>query len=178
MTLDGEKKSGRYTVTADNTDPWLQRILYIEPFVCYPLLERHRVTNPITAVGDGFKQAYQATMQTVLSIKHMLFTRQVGLSKVSGPVGIIRIGSKFAGSSPLDLLWFLALISANLAVLNFLPLPIVDGGLFLFLLLEKVRGEPVSIKTQVATQLVGIALIATVFILVTYQDIKNWITGT
>ncbi len=178
VTPGGEKKSGRYAVTAENTDPWLQRILYVEPFICYPLLERHRVSNPIAAAGDGFKQAYQATVQTVLSIKHMLITRQVGLSKVSGPVGIIRLGSRFAGSSTLDLLWFLAVISANLAVLNFLPLPIVDGGLFLFLILEKVRGEPVSIKTQVATQLVGIALIATVFILVTYQDIKNWITGT
>ena len=177
VTPGGEKKTAPFAVTAENTDPWLQRILYIEPFICYPLAERHREANPIVAVGVGFKQAYQATMQTVLSIKHMLFTRQVGLSKVSGPVGIIRIGSRFAGSSALDLLWFLALISANLAVLNFLPLPIVDGGLFLFLMLEKIRGEPVSIKTQVATQLVGIALIATVFILVTYQDIKNWITG-
>jgi regulator of sigma E protease len=64
---------------------------------------------------------------------------------------------------------------ANLAVINFLPMPIVDGGLFLFLVMEKIRGEPVSIKTQIATQLIGIALIATVFILITYQDILNLI---
>lgn len=177
VTYEGDKKEGQYTVTKDNADPWLQRIFYTEPFICYQLLERNRITNPVAAVAAGFKQAYGATMQTVLSIKHMLFTRQVGLSKVSGPVGIVRMGSRFADSGLLDLLWFLAVISANLAVINFLPMPIVDGGLFLFLILEKIRGEPVSIKTQVATQLVGIALIATVFILVTYQDIKNWITG-
>lgn len=177
VTYDGEARSGSYVVTRDNTDPWLQRIFYTEPFICYDLLERHAVRNPIAAVGIGFRQAYDATVQTVQTIHHMLITRQVGVSKISGPVGIVRMGSRFADSGLLDLLWFLAIISANLAVINFLPMPIVDGGLFLFLVLEKIRGEPVSIKTQVATQIVGIALIATLFILVTYQDIKNWITG-
>jgi len=177
VTREGASAKGEYAVAEDNIDPWLQRVFYTEPFICYQLVERNRVENPIAAVAIGFQQAYDATLQTVLALKHMIFTRQVGLSKVSGPVGMIRHGGAIAQSGAVDLLWYLALISANLAVINFLPMPIVDGGLFLFLVLEKIRGEPVSIKTQVATQLVGIALIATVFILVTYQDIKNWITG-
>jgi membrane-associated protease RseP (regulator of RpoE activity) len=178
VTTDGERHSGEYAVTPNGTDPWLERILYGESYWCYSLLERHPVRNPILAVGIGFKRAYMATMQTIQSIRHLVITRQVGLNKISGPVGIIRYGSRIANSSVLDLLWFLAILSANLAVINFLPMPIVDGGLFLFLLLEKLRGEPVSIKTQVATQIVGIALIGALFILVTYQDIKNWIMGT
>jgi regulator of sigma E protease len=141
-------------------------------------LERNPIRNPILAIGVGFRQAYGATMHTIQTIRHMIFTKKVGVSKISGPVGIFRIGSQVAGSGIINLLWFLAVISANLAVINFLPIPIVDGGLFLFLLMEKARGEPVSIKTQIATQLIGIALIATVFLLVTYQDIKNWILGT
>ncbi|HUN80245.1 MAG TPA: site-2 protease family protein [Phycisphaerae bacterium] len=177
VSIQGKEGHGKFAVTAENTDPWLQRVMYIPSFICQPLVERHQVTNPIAAAGMGFHQAYQATMQTVKSIEHMLFTRQMGMDKVSGPVGIFRIGTKVAESGWLNLLFFLAVISANLAVLNFLPMPIVDGGLFLFLILEKIRGEPVSIKTQVATQIIGIALIATVFILVTYQDIKNWILG-
>ena len=157
VNIQSKPGSGRFSVTADNIDPWLQRVMYIESFMCQMLMERHPVSNPITAAGVGFRQAYQATMQTFKSIEHMLFTRQVGLDKVSGPVGIFRIGTKVADSGWLNLLWFLAVISANLAVLNFLPMPIVDGGLFLFLILEKIRGEPVSIKTQVATQIIGIA---------------------
>jgi membrane-associated protease RseP (regulator of RpoE activity) len=177
VTAEAEKRAGTYAVEAGNIDPWLMRAQFPESFACYALVERHPVRNPFVAVVVGFRQAYQKTMETILSIKHMLITRQVGLNKVSGPVGIFRAGTRFADSGLLNLLWFLAVISANLAVINFLPMPIVDGGLFLFLVLEKIRGEPVSIKTQVATQLIGIALIATVFILVTYQDIKNWITG-
>ncbi len=178
VTVDGDRHTAEYAVTADGADPWLERILYGEGYWCYNLFERHPVRNPVLAVGIGFKRAYQATMQTIQSIRHLVFTRQVGINKISGPVGIIRIGSRIANSSVIDLLWFLAVLSANLAVINFLPMPIVDGGLFLFLLLEKIRGEPVSIKTQVATQIVGIALIAALFILLTYQDIKNWIMGT
>jgi len=178
VTWDGERHSGPYAVRKDNVDPWLARVMFPDSFMCYPLVEKHVVRNPVLAAWIGFRQAYQATVQTIQSVRHMLFTRQVGLNKVSGPVGIFRWGAKFADNGVLSLLWFLAVISANLAVINFLPMPIVDGGLLLFLILEKIRGEPVSIKTQVATQVIGIALIATVFVLVTYQDIKNWITGT
>lgn len=178
VTVDGDRHTADYSVTANGADPWLERILYGEGYWCYSLFERHPVRNPFIAVGIGFKRAYQATMQTIQSIRHLVITQQVGLNKISGPIGIIRYGSRIANSSVLDLLWFLAVLSANLAVINFLPMPIVDGGLFLFLLLEKIRGEPVSIRTQVATQIVGIALIAALFILVSYQDIKSWITGT
>ncbi|MCH8881734.1 MAG: site-2 protease family protein, partial [Planctomycetes bacterium] len=59
--------------------------------------------------------------------------------------------------------------------LNFLPLPIVDGGLMVFLIIEKIKGSPVGIRTQVVTQLVGIALFATMFVLITFKDIADLI---
>lgn len=177
VTVEGVRKTGRYEVTADNVDPWLDRVRYSSTFECYPLLERHPIHNPVLALQAGVRQAYRVTIQTIQTIRHLVFTHKVGFDKVSGPVGIVRMGSQVAESGMLNLLFFLGIISANLAVINFLPMPIVDGGLFLFLILEKIRGEPVSIKTQIATQLIGIALIATVFLLVTYQDILNWITG-
>ena len=133
-----------------------------------------RETNPIKALWMGSKRAYSATIQTYLTIKHLIFTREVGVQNVSGPVGILRRGSQIAEGGLTNLIWFLGIISANLAVINFLPMPIVDGGLFIFLLLEKIRGEPVSIRTQVVTQLIGIALIVSIFLIVTFQDIANW----
>ncbi len=167
----GQKQQASFAVSEDNFDPWMSRVYYNDMvFECWPLRQKLAESSPIAACVTGVSEAHKATMRTIQSIRHMLFTRQVGVNKVSGPLGIAHTGSMIARSSFVDLMWFLGLISANLAVINFLPLPIVDGGLFLFLVLEKIRGEPVSIKLQVATQLVGIALIATVFILVTYQD--------
>ncbi len=175
---NGEHRTAPYAVTENNVDPWPDRVTYQPMIQCYPLLEKRSISNPAVAFVTGVEEAYRATVQTVQSIRHMVFTRKVGLKKVSGPVGILRVGAKVAEAGPIELLWLMGLLSANLAVINFLPLPIVDGGLFLFLILEKIRGEPVSIKTQVATQLIGIALIASIFVLVTYQDVLKWFTGT
>lgn len=170
VRLTGERGKGTYAVTEDNSDPWLDRAQCTMLVDFYALSERHPIANPIEALVAGSQQAYQATVDTVKTIKQLVM-RNVGTSNVSGPLGIMAVGAKVADHSTLDLLWLLGMLSANLAVINFLPLPIVDGGLFLFLVLEKIRGEPVSIKVQVATQIVGIALIATVFILVTAQDV-------
>lgn len=179
VTSAGEKKTGTYDVTENGTDPWLARVQYFSrSFACYAKFEKHSISNPFLACYEGMKQAYRATVVTAQSLYHMLLTRNVGLSNVSGPLGIAQKGAEVSQGGFLALLSFLGLISANLAVINFLPLPIVDGGLFLFLILEKLRGEPVSIKMQVATQIVGILLIGTVFILVTYQDIVRMVIGT
>jgi regulator of sigma E protease len=67
----------------------------------------------------------------------------------------------------------MALISANLAVINFLPLPIVDGGLMIFLLIEKIKGSPVSLRIQVITQFLGMFLIISAFIYVTFNDVMK-----
>ena len=76
-----------------------------------------------------------------------------------GPVGIVHAGTKFAFKGGDWLLWFLSMISANLAVVNFLPIPIVDGGQFLFLIIEKIQGRPLSAKTQSIAQVVGLAVL-------------------
>lgn len=171
---DGASHEAEFAVTADNYDPWLARVAFNPQFLCYPMFIRIHESNPLMATWAGIRKTYYATVNTVQSIRHIAFTRQVGVSQLKGPVGIARIGMQVAEANWTQLLWFLCLISANLAVINFLPLPIVDGGLFFFLLLEKVRGEPLSIKTQVATQVLGIALIASLFLFVTFQDIVNW----
>ena len=84
-----------------------------------------------------------------------------------------RLLSDMASVSFNQLLYFLAIISANLAVINFLPLPIVDGGLMVFLIIEKIKGTPVSVKTQVVTQVLGLVLIIAAFLYVTLQDLQR-----
>jgi regulator of sigma E protease len=67
------------------------------------------------------------------------------------------------------------MISVNLAVINFLPLPIVDGGLFLFLVYEKLKGRPPSIAFQNAATIAGLFLIGTAFIVTFYNDVMRLI---
>ena len=83
------------------------------------------------------------------------------------------IGSKIADRGFSYLFFFLAIISVNLAVLNFLPLPIVDGGLFLYLIYEKLFKKPPSIAFQNAAAVLGLGLIATLFLVTFYNDIAR-----
>ncbi|MHC4210411.1 MAG: site-2 protease family protein, partial [Planctomycetota bacterium] len=83
----------------------------------------------------------------------------------------VDIGTRFAGRGITYLVFFLGIISVNLAVINFLPIPIVDGGLFLFLIYEKLRGRPPSLAFQNAATIVGVTLIATVLLVVTWNDL-------
>jgi regulator of sigma E protease len=73
--------------------------------------------------------------------------------------------------------FFLAMISVNLAVLNFLPLPIVDGGLFLYLVWERITGRPPSLRFQNAATIVGLVLLGGLFVFTFYNDVSRIITG-
>ena len=71
------------------------------------------------------------------------------------------------------LLFFLGLLSIQFAVLNLLPIPLLDGGHLLFLAIEKAKGSPVSERVRAATQMVGLALILALMLFVTYNDIRR-----
>lgn len=130
-----------------------------------------RKTDSIpTAISWGMRETRDIILQFYLTIRRMT-QGSVPVDQMMGPVGMAKAGWAVANRGMDWLLWFLALISANLAVVNFLPIPIVDGGLFTFLIIEKLRGKPVSPAVQTVAQYVGLALLLGVFIFVTYNDI-------
>ncbi len=131
--------------------------------------------DPLTAASMGFRQTWRMVVLTYLTIDRLI-GGSVSVEQLHGPVGIVHIGTKVADRGIMYLLFFLAMISVNLAVLNFLPLPIVDGGLFLFLVYEKIRGRPPSIAFQNAAALVGLALIGTLFVVTFFNDVMR-LTG-
>lgn len=126
--------------------------------------------NPLRAIAMGFQQTHRMVLLTYLTLDR-LFRGTVAVRELHGPVGIVHVGTRVADRGFMYLLFFLAMISVNLAVLNFLPLPIVDGGLFLFLVYEKLRGRPPSVAFQNAATIVGLFLIAGVFLLASYNDV-------
>ena len=92
-------------------------------------------------------------------------------------MGIAHVGTIIADRGVIWVMFFLGLISVNLAVVNFLPLPIVDGGQFLMLLYEQIRGKPVPIPVQNAVMMAGMLLIVGVFLFVTFNDIRALLGG-
>ncbi len=135
-------------------------------------IEPRKTDNPITAAAWGITETRDFILQFYLTIQRMVQGR-VSYKNMMGPVGIFNAGRHFAVKGTDWLIWFLSMISANLAVVNFLPIPIVDGGLFLFLIIEKVQGRPLSPKTQSIAQVIGLAIIVGVFLLVTYNNVTH-----
>lgn len=150
----------------------LQNVRYTHMLALMPSETVRRTSNPLVAAGWGVVETRDLLLQFYVTL-HRLTQGSVDATNFMGPLGIVHAGSFFAQKGLDWLIWFLAMISANLAVVNFLPIPIVDGGLFLFLIIEKIKGKPLSARMQTVAQLVGLAIILSVFLLVTYQDIRR-----
>jgi len=125
---------------------------------------------------EGSKLTYQLVIGTALSIFHFIagaIKGTVGLSAITGPVGIAGIVSGAAKFGFVYFLNFMAFLSVNLAIINILPFPALDGGRLLFLLIEKIKGSPVSSKASSLTHGIGMAILLLFMFLITYRDIAN-----
>lgn len=134
-------------------------------------------TEQLTAGGKikyAAKNAMTYLQSAVLGLK-MLFTGQVSTNDMMGTVGIASEMGAVAKQS-MSALWSLAAyISINLAFVNLLPIPALDGGKILFLLIELVRGKKLDPKYEGAASLVGLVLMLALFVFVTYHDIVRLI---
>lgn len=170
-----EAKTSYIDVTEDMVDPWLGRITYAASIEVALEMKLLKGENVLDAVSIGLHKTYYFILTVYKMMERMIFTRSVGVENVSGPLGIIDLGGRVARTGFVEFVFFLAIISANLAVINFLPLPIVDGGLMVFLIIEKIKGSPISLRVQIATQMIGLFLIIGLFLLVTLNDaIRMW----
>jgi regulator of sigma E protease len=102
-----------------------------------------------------------------------LATGRVSHKQIGGPLEIMRVSFLAARNGNFQLLRILAMISINLAVINFLPIPILDGGHMVFLIYEKLRGRAPPENVKIVATYIGLALIALLMILVFYQDIRK-----
>ncbi|MFZ1222831.1 MAG: site-2 protease family protein, partial [Dokdonella sp.] len=115
------------------------------------------------------------TTKSSLGIMKMLIVGRASLDNLSGPITIARFAN---GSAQLGLAWFLgflALISLSLAIINLLPIPILDGGHLLYYLIELIKGSPVSERSQIAGQYVGLMMLVALMGLAFYNDILRLI---
>lgn len=125
---------------------------------------------------QGAKLTARLTGATILGLWHLLGQVIVGrasLENITGPVGLAGLVSNAAGLGLIYLLSFTAFISINLAVLNLVPFPALDGGRLLFLLIEKIKGTAIKPKIANTFNLVGFGLLLLLMVVVTYGDIRH-----
>lgn len=132
------------------------------------------------AIYQGLVDTWTILAGTVLGyaaiFKNIFTTGKAGV-QLSGPVGIAVVTGQAARLGFAYILQFMALISVNLAVLNFIPFPALDGGRLLFVAIEKIKGSPISKKVENAVNSFGFAFLVILMIYITTKDIIRLIPG-
>lgn len=135
--------------------------------------ENFKASNPISAVKMGTKKVWQFIAGNYVTLAQLFKKDGIQVSALSGPVGIISMTYKVTEASVSRYLYFLGLISSCLAVMNLMPLPVLDGGHIVLLIIEKITGKPVHEKLLAPIMYVGLALILGLVLVITYNDLIN-----
>ena len=137
-------------------------------------------TLPAQDLATAIQSGYDETIENIVmvySIFRSLAEMQVSPKQLGGPIMIAGVAYSAASSSLTDLIYFLGILSINLSVLNFLPIPPLDGGQMVFLIAEKVRGRPLPESALIAGTYLGLILVLSLMVFVTYQDVFRLFTG-
>ncbi|WP_045727912.1 RIP metalloprotease RseP [Xanthomonas sp. GPE 39] len=126
--------------------------------------------GPLQAIPVALRETGRMAGDTLGLLRRML-TGEASLRNVSGPISIAKAANISAQQGPDWFLNFLALLSLSLAIMNLLPIPILDGGHLLYYLIELVKGSPLSERAMAAGQFVGLALLAGLMGLAFYNDL-------
>ena len=156
------------------TNQW---IIPTNVLMCFEMLQLPlAANNPVGATKLGLLKTHQFMLQTYVTIAR-LFQGTVKVSHLRGPVGIATEGTKIATRGWSYLFFFLGLISVNLAVMNFLPLPVLDGGQLVLLIIEKIKGSPVDIRAQEYLTYAALAALGCLVIVTFVLDVKRLFHG-
>ena len=180
FSYGSEQGTGRIgKLTPENFDPAdYQFSIFQADGVGFDLLSVRIVkTNPVAAVGWGCEETVKMVLTAYLSLRSIV-RGTVPVGAASGPVGIGSIAIRAARQGVLDFVYLIAFLSAVIAVFNFLPLPVLDGGHAVLLIIEKIRRKPLSARALNIVQTVGMVLILCIFVAVTFNDIKKILEGS
>jgi regulator of sigma E protease len=131
-----------------------------------------RKYGPITSIAESMQRTWSATAFTVRMFGRMI-TGDVSIRNISGPINIAQFAGDSASRGLNDFLNFLALVSISLGVINLLPIPILDGGQIVYQSLELLKGSPVSERSQLLGQQVGILALLMLMSFAFYNDIAR-----
>ncbi|MFQ6605020.1 MAG: RIP metalloprotease RseP [Fidelibacterota bacterium] len=171
---DGEKREARVTTS------WQQRLVdgkidTLGAIGIYPQIDYIEI-----GLGEAIKLGARSTAGSVLLIGSslsMLFSGEASIKELGGPIAVAQMAGESAKAGWVNLLVFMAFFSINLAFINILPVPGLDGGHILVTLIQAVIRRPLSVKFRLVIQQIGMALLLLLFATVIINDIGRLFTG-
>ncbi|NQS98505.1 MAG: RIP metalloprotease RseP [candidate division Zixibacteria bacterium] len=133
-----------------------------------------RKTGIIESVSKGAQYTFFAGASTVMGI-YMLATGEAGIKDFVGPLGIAHYSGESMRIGFAAFIGFIAFVSANIGLLNILPIPVLDGGHLVFITVEAVIRRPISSKVKLVIQQVGMALLLLFMIIISYNDLMRFL---
>lgn len=130
--------------------------------------------NPIAAVGNGIEYTWNMTASIFIALKQLI-CGEVSVKDMSGPVGIVYAVNVVAKQGFINVMSIASFLSINLAIMNLLPLPALDGGRLLFLLIRKIAGSRITDVLEGKVHFIGIILLMMLMVLVTWNDIVRFV---
>jgi regulator of sigma E protease len=161
------------TITPEADDSWYNPLRGLQ----FQVLVRKL---PPQSAQVALKRGFDDTIDNILSIYatlRSLAQGRVSPKAMAGPFRILGYSYASAASSWTDLIHFLGILSLNLAVINFLPIPPLDGGQMSFLIAEKIRGRPLPDSAVIVGSWMGILLVVLLMVFVLYQDVAWMVNG-
>jgi regulator of sigma E protease len=134
--------------------------------------QSYRRLSPGAALLHGVARTWDVTALTAVSI-WKLVTGTIPASNIGGPLQITMVAGQQAQQGLVSYAFFVALISINLAILNLLPVPMLDGGHLLFFAIEAVLGRPLSLRKREIAQQIGLALLLMLMVFALFNDLTK-----
>jgi regulator of sigma E protease len=128
--------------------------------------------NPADAVGRAFGETWNLSATTLEAMWQMVIGRRT-TDELGGPLRIAQLSGEVAQNGIVPLIWFMAVLSVNLGLINLFPVPVLDGGHLLFYAAEAVRGKPLGQRAQEYGFRIGLALVLTLMVFATWNDLVH-----
>lgn len=128
--------------------------------------------NPVSAVVQAFSETWNLSASTLQAMWQILIGTRAS-DELGGPLRIAQMSGEVAEGGLVPLLWFMAVLSVNLGLINLFPVPVLDGGHLLFYAAEAIRGKPLGQRAQEYGFRIGLALVLTLMVFATWNDLVH-----
>jgi len=172
LTLTLERNGERMEKIVTPKEDGGRQVIGVEP-VMRLVFKKHGFFESLRL---GFDKTIESVDLTFITLKKLL-TLDLSIKTLGGPVMIAQMSGQAAAAGLSAFLSLLAMISISLGILNLLPIPVLDGGMILFLVIEAIRKKPLSQKVMEVSQSIGAGLLITLIAVVSYNDVMRMFFG-